>query len=232
MQWQPPDEPAWTQPIENRRAKEQIARALAGRVSDRQIIGVGSGSTAFLALLAVAARVRRERFHVECVPTSLETESYCAHLGLTVTTLVSARPDWCFDGADEIDPDHNMIKGRGGAFLREQLVFAAARERIIIADESKRVAHLGASHPIPLAVVPEATSFVRWHLRAELGVEPQVRPARAKDGGVITEGGFSVLDLPVDGSIAPRELEARLVATPGIIATGLFVGYEFEVISQ
>ena len=71
-------------------------------------------------------RVKQEGLNILCVPTSLEIESYCTTLGQTITSLVNARPDWCFDGADEVDPENNLIKGRGGAFVREQLVFAAA----------------------------------------------------------------------------------------------------------
>ena len=124
--------------------------------------GIGSGSTSFLALLALSDRVKKEGLNILCVPTSLEIESYCTALGLTITTLVNARPDWCFDGADEVDPDNNLIKGRGGAFVREQLVFAAAPQRVILVDESKFVPQLGTSFGVPLAVVPEASAHPRY----------------------------------------------------------------------
>lgn len=224
-------EPAWPTEIDNRAAKEQIARSLAGRAADGQVIGVGSGSTAFLALVELGHRVARERLHVACIPTSLEIESYCAQLGLPVTTLAAARPDWCFDGADEVDPKHNVIKGRGGAFLREELVFAAAGKRVLLVDQSKFVPRLGVRHPVPLGVVPEGASLVRERLRDRLGAAPTVRPAGGKDGGVMTEEGLVVMDLPIDGSIEPAELRQILLTTPGILATGLFVGYEFEVLS-
>lgn len=231
MNWTGLDEPTWSGEITNRADKERIAHTLAGRAADGQVIGIGSGSTAFLALSALAARVRGEGLRIRCVATSAEIEDYCTRLGLELTTLVNVRPDWCFDGADEVDPHHNLIKGRGGAFLREQLVFAAAPERVILVDRSKFVDRLGSVHPVPLAVIPEAVNLVRHRLGRELGTEPAVRPAGGKDGGVIAEGGFAVLDLPIDGSLEPAELERRLLATPGIVATGLFIGYHFEIIS-
>lgn len=230
MQWEGQQVPAWNGSISNEEAKRKIATQLAGRARDGQVIGIGSGSTSFLALLALAQRVVQENLSIRCVATSLEIESYCTALGLPVTTLVDARPDWCFDGADEVDSNNNMIKGRGGAFVREQLVFAAAPSRIILIDESKFVPRLGTNFGVPLAVVPEATNLVRYLLRQQTGAEPVVRPASGKDGGVIDEQGSVVMDLPIDGSIPTPELESLLLTTPGVSATGLFVGYEFEVI--
>lgn len=231
MDWSGLSTPKWPGKISNETAKAEIAEKLVARASDGQVIGIGSGSTSFLALLALAQRVKNEGLAIRCVPTSLEIEAYCTALGLSVTTLVNARPDWAFDGADEVDPDHNLIKGRGGAFVREQLVFASAPKRIILVDESKFVPTLGTSFGVPLAVVPEAANFVRATLSADLGTAPEVRPAGGKDGGVIDEHGSLVMDLQIDGSRSPAELERYLLTVPGISATGLFVGYEMEVIS-
>ncbi|MFZ1669343.1 MAG: ribose 5-phosphate isomerase A [Candidatus Nanopelagicales bacterium] len=230
MHWEGQATPKWPTEISNLDSKREIARQLADRAADGQVIGIGSGSTSFLALLALAERVHSQGLSVTCVPTSIEIESYCAALGLPVTTLLASRPDWCFDGADEVDPDHNMIKGRGGAFVREQFVFAAASSRVILVDQSKFVSRLGVNHAVPLAVAPEAANMVRSSLLDSLGVEPSVRPAGGKDGGVINESGSLVMDLPVDGSKNPVELERILLGTVGISATGLFVGYEFEII--
>ncbi|MGV1037572.1 MAG: ribose 5-phosphate isomerase A [Candidatus Nanopelagicales bacterium] len=230
MQWEGQATPKWPAEISNLESKREIARQLADRAANGQVIGIGSGSTSFLALLALAERVHSEGLTVACIPTSIEIEAYCAALGLPVTTLLASQPDWCFDGADEVDPNHNMIKGRGGAFVREQFVFAAAGSRVILVDESKFVPRLGVNHRVPLAVAPEAANLVRRSLGETLGVEPSVRPAGGKDGGVINESGSLVMDLPVDGSKTPADLERILLGTVGISATGLFVGYEFEII--
>ncbi len=234
MHWDDLMMPTWPSEISNIGSKREIAAQLANRASNGDVIGVGSGSTSFLALLALGERVQAEGLSIRCIPTSLEIESVCTRLGLSITSLVSARPDWCFDGADEIDPARNMIKGRGGAFVREQLVFAAAAKRIILVDESKFVPRLGQMHGVPLAVVPEATNLVRSTLQALIGTMPEVRPAGGKDGGVIDEHAAVVMDLAIDGRHDPhdpKELETLLLTTPGISATGLFVGYDYEIIS-
>lgn len=230
MLWDGLHTPVWPTPITNEPAKRAIADKLARRARDGQTIGIGSGSTSFLALLALHQRVVQERLSITCVCTSLEIEATCTQLGLPVSTLVNTRPDWCFDGADEVDPDGNMIKGRGGAFVREQLVFAAARQRVILVDESKFVPRLGQVHKLPLAVVPEAQNLVKELVRNAIGATAEVRPAGGKDGGVIDEQGSIIMDVALDGSLPPGEVETRLLTTPGICATGLFIGYEIEFI--
>lgn len=231
MKWEITGSSEWTKAIDNRTEKEAIASRLASRAESGNVIGVGSGSTAYLAVIALADRVKSEGLNIKCVTTSYEAESYCVTLGLPVTTLNDHQPDWCFDGADEIDTAGNMIKGRGGAFVREQLVFAAAKKRIILADPSKIVARLGENFSVPLGVVPEAANLVRNELQRKLGAVPVVRPAGGKDGGVINEQGCSVMDLTIDGSFEPAELERILLTTPGVSATGLFIGYDYELIN-
>jgi ribose 5-phosphate isomerase A len=107
----------------------------------------------------------------------------CAELSVPTTSLLQVRPDWSFDGADEVDSDLNMIKGRGGAMLREKLLLASSPERYILIDESKKVAKLGERAPVPVEVIPEALQLVQSHLLEEFDVrEVEVRMAVAKDG--------------------------------------------------
>ena len=112
----------WSDTITNRESKEQLARMIAMRVQEGEIIGAGSGSTVYLALLAIAERIRTENLHVTVIPASMEISMECVRLGIPQTTLWMCRPDWTFDGADEVDPDHNLIKGRGGALFKEKLL--------------------------------------------------------------------------------------------------------------
>ena len=236
MRWNDVHRPVWTGSISNEAAKREVAGVVAARAEDGEVIGIGSGSTSFLALIALADRVRSEGLGVRCVPTSHEIAGYCADLGLDTTSLVDARPDWCFDGADEVDPARNLIKGRGGAFVREKLVFAAAPKRFILVDDSKFVDRLGQKFAVPLEVIPEALELVGAQLQDSLGVRPTVRPAGGKDGGVITEQGGLVLDLPLPPEVlADRSvtaLDALLNNTVGITGTGLFAGFELEVLSD
>lgn len=230
MNWDHLVKPRWTAQISNRQAKEQVATQIAQQAQDGQVIGIGSGSTSFLALLALAKRVNSEGLNIRCVPTSEEIAGYCTDLGLEVTSLLNARPDWCFDGADEVDDNLNLIKGRGGAFVREKLVFAASQRRYILVDASKFVQRLGQVHKLPLEVIPEAANLVRDSLRNATGEIPTVRPAGGKDGGVITEQGGLIMDLPLTGDIPIPELNVLLQTTVGITGTGLFTGFELTVL--
>lgn len=103
---------AWSGEISNREAKEKVARLLAEKVQDGDVIGVGSGSTAYLALFAIAERMREERLQITAIPTSHEITLTCIQLGIPVVSIFTETPDWYFDGADEVDRDKSLIKGR------------------------------------------------------------------------------------------------------------------------
>lgn len=223
--------PQWPAAIENYDAKARLAERLAERLADGDTVGVGSGSTSFLALTALAERARRRGWRFRAIVTSLEMEAACTQLDVEVVSLRQWRPDWSFDGADEVDPSRNMIKGRGGALLRERLVMASSPERYVVADATKLVERLGARHPVPLEVVPEALALVRASL-AELveGDVPTARSAGAKDGPVVTEHGNLLLDVRFPR--VDEELEGRLRALAGVVATGLFFGFDPVLISE
>lgn len=236
MEWSHVRAPQWPGTISNEAAKRQVAERVASRAADGEVIGIGSGSTSFLALLALADRVQGEGLAVTCVPTSHEIAGYCTALGLPTVSLLAGRPDWCFDGADEVDPERNLIKGRGGAFVREKLVFAAARQRFILVDDSKFVTRLGERFAVPLEVIPEAVNLVRDTLADVLGSVPTIRPAGGKDGGVITEQGGIIMDLHVTEAVldahTPTDLAVLLDHTVGITGSGLFAGFDLEVLSD
>lgn len=217
----------WCRPISNREAKEEIARIVARRAMSGHIIGAGSGSTSFLTLLELAKRSREEQLSLSIVPTSLEIEFACAALGLTYLPYAPSKIDWCFDGADEVDPTGRLIKGRGGALNRERLVFAAASHRVVVADASKSVSRLGCNFPVPIEVDPH------WAHRAFSEIERMehvksitLRLGVAKDGPVITEGGGVLFDAWFD-QIDDHD-EESLLRVPGVRCTGIFSGFTFE----
>ena len=172
MQWNAAesDHPEWATTIENYEAKSRVATEAAQRLRDGDVVGVGSGSTSMLALHALVNQARRETWQFSAITTSLEMAIACAELSVPTTSLLQLRPDWSFDGADEVDGDLNMIKGRGGAMLREKLLLASSPERYILIDESKRVTKLGEKAPVPVEVIPEALQLVRSHLLEEFDV--------------------------------------------------------------
>ena len=108
----------WSNEIINREAKERVAREIAATAKAGDVIGAGSGSTVYLTLFELAKRIHEEYLHLEVIPASQEISMTCIQLGIPQTTLWDKRPDWTFDGADEVDPDRNLIKGRGGAMFQ------------------------------------------------------------------------------------------------------------------
>lgn len=150
-------------------------------------------------------------------------------LGIPVTSLWEHKPDWTFDGADEIDTEHNMIKGRGGAMFKEKLLISSSPRTYIIADPSKIVTKLGSRFPIPIEIFPEALTYVEEVLRAYNPKEIKLRMAEGKDGPVITENGNLILDAWFDN--IPNNLEESIKSITGVIECGLFIHYNVQIIS-
>ncbi len=222
----------WSGEISHRQEKEAAAARVAERVRSGDVIGVGSGSTAYLAILALGERIAREGLAITAVPTSLEVAQVCAAVGLATADLAEVRPDWGFDGADEVHRRGDvvrLIKGRGGAMFREKLVMAAQRETLILVDRSKTVERLGERFPVPVETHPSAVHLVEERLRALGAGEITLRSAASKDGPVITENGNLILDARFD-DIADR-LEGDIAAIPGALGSGLFVGYPVEIVT-
>src|ERR1700749_561905 len=155
---------AWSDTIINREAKQKVALKIAEKVKDGDVIGVGSGSTSFMALIAIAERVKAEKLNIKAIATSIELSMACSKLGVPLTTLFEHRPDWLFDGADEVDPNRSLIKGRGGAMFKEKLMMSSSPVNYIIVDESKFVDKLGSKFPVPVEVFPAALLLVEERL--------------------------------------------------------------------
>ena len=228
MNWETAAKFDWSGPISNRPAKEAVARRIAENVKDGEVIGVGSGSTSYLAVLAIAERVRQDGLNVSAVCTSHEVTLACAAAGLPVATLLQRRPDWAFDGADEVDPDRSLIKGRGGAMFLEKLVMRAAPKTFILVDESKMVSKLGAKFAVPVEVLPMALHVVENGLLSLGATEIAMRLAVKKDGPVITESGNFIFDVRFRD--IHKSLERDIKAITGVIESGLFIGHPFEII--
>ena len=107
----------WSDTIINLEGKQKVAVKIAEMVKDGDVLGVGSGSTVYISLIAIAEKIKIEKLNIKAIPTSIEISMFCSKLGIPLTSMVEARPDWLFDGADEVDPKHSLIKGRGGAIV-------------------------------------------------------------------------------------------------------------------
>ncbi len=230
MKFIQPAFPVWVNEIPNRAAKEAIARSVAARARDGEVIGVGSGSTAYLTVLALGERVRAHGLSIAGIPTSSELAFACAAAGIMVTSLKAARPDWAFDGADEVDDRQRLIKGRGGALLHEKAVMVMSPNTLILIDDSKLVSRLGSRFPIPVEVVPYCVHHAIESLVALGAAEVSLRMAKGKDGPVITEAGNFLLDARF--AHIEDSLEAAISAIVGVVESGLFVGYRVELVKQ
>jgi ribose 5-phosphate isomerase A len=229
MNWETAEKFDWSGPISNRPAKEELGRQIAAKAKDGDVIGVGSGSTSYLAIRALGERVKKERLSVSAVCTSHEVTMACAAAGIPVTTLFNARPDWCFDGADEVDPDQNLIKGRGGAMFLEKLVMRSAAKSFILVDSSKMVKRLGEKFAIPVEFLPESLHVVERELLALGATELSLRLAVGKDGPIITQSGNFVFD--VRFREIGKSMERDIKSITGVIESGLFIGHPVEVLT-
>lgn len=212
--------------------KQEVGRAAAAQVKDGMVLGLGTGSTAEAFLHALADRVR-DGLTVRGVPTSQRTAELCGQLGIGLTDL-EADPvlDLCIDGADEIDPDLNLIKGGGGALLREKIVAAAAPSMLVIADASKCVNTLGA-YPLPVEINPfgaAATVAAIERVSEALGLKANGRmrhiaaTSQAESAPFVTDGGHWILDCSYGSIPEPAALDQALRTIPGVVETGLFIG--------
>lgn len=205
--------------------KRKAAFEAVKHVEDGFVVGLGSGSTAALAIEALGEKTKRERLDVLAVPTSYQAFLLAAKHEITVTTLEEHGViDVTIDGADQIDPKLNLIKGMGAALAREKIVASASKQNIIIADESKRVKMLGENgHPVPIEVLPFAIGLVKRRIEA-VGGTTVLREGKGKVGPVITDNGNAVLDAVFGEIHKASELEVKLKMIPGVVETGLFVG--------
>lgn len=216
---------------------DELKRRAAEKAAETELrsgmkLGLGTGSTAKHFVDIVGERIRAGERYL-CVPTSEATRAQAESLGIPLTTLEEiGEIDLTVDGADEFDPALNLVKGAGGALLREKMVASNSKRMIVIADASKQVARLGA-FPLSVEVVrfahPASARAIVKAFAAE-GITATPRLRLAKDGTpYVTDNGNFIYDCANDGIAEPRKLAARLDGVPGVVEHGLFVGLCFAV---
>jgi ribose 5-phosphate isomerase A len=195
------------------------------------VVGLGTGSTAVHLIVALGERLRAGRLRdVRGVPTSFDAGRLAREHGIPLLPLeVTDRIDLAIDGADEVDPNLDLIKGGGAAHTREKIVDALADRFVVIVDRDKLVDRLGARCAVPVEVLPIALAPVERRLR-ELGGEPELRLGQRKAGPVVTDQGNLVLDVRFAEIACPGELERALNNVPGVVENGLFVGLADRVL--
>lgn len=198
-------------------------------VEPGQTIGLGTGRAAAQFVRALGARVK-DGLEVRGVPTSDATEALAADLGIPLVTLAEAGEiDVTFDGADEFTPERDLVKGWGGALVREKIVAASSRRLVILVGPEKKVGRLGERGKLPVEIVPFGRVLCERRL-AEMGHSPTIREA---DGGpFLTDNGNFILDCAVQPLADARAVEDAILAVPGVVGTGLFLGMADAVLCQ
>lgn len=205
--------------------KQQVGKAAADRVQSGTIVGLGTGSTTAYALQYLGERLKTgDLKDIQGIPTSFQAEVLAKQYGIPLVTLNDVdRIDVAIDGADEVDPNKNLIKGGGAAHTREKIVDSLAEVFIVVVDSSKLVDKLGSTFLLPVEVLPMAVTPVTRAIE-KLGGKPQLRMGVKKAGPVITDQGNFVIDVKFDSIDDPAELEKTLNNIPGVLENGLFVG--------
>lgn len=217
---------------QNQAKAAAAARALE-YVSQGMRLGLGTGSTAAIFVDLLGEKVR-QGLQVICVPTSERTREQAQALGISLTTLdETPELDLTIDGADEFDPNLVLIKGGGGALLREKIVAAASSRMVVITDDSKEVAQLG-RFPLPVEVVPFGLGATRLAVEkaiASAGCGGEITLRKGADGHeFVTDGGHYILDCALQKIPDPQRLSDCLLAVPGVVETGLFIGIASAIV--
>ena len=202
--------------------KKAAALKAVELVRDGMVVGLGTGSTAKHMVIALGENVRAG-MRLRGVPTSRETAMLATQQGIVLIDTDNAWViDVAIDGADQVDPSFNLIKGGGGALLKEKIVAASAKQFIVLVDQTKRVLVLGGSFPLPIEVIP----FGWGSTAREIEALTQSRVVlRERNGAPFkTEAGNMIVDVHLARIDQPRELEIALNQIPGVVETGLFVG--------
>jgi ribose 5-phosphate isomerase A len=214
----------------NKELKKAVGVAAAGLIHDGMVCGLGTGSTVAFLLAELGRRVKEENLKITGVPTSFQSRLLCKEYGIPLLEIQDCSElDLAIDGADEVDPAFNVIKGGGAAHTREKIVAVMAKKFVVIVDESKMVDRLGQSFPVPVEVVPSALKYVTAVL-TKLGGEPQLRLGIRKDGPVITDNGQFVVDVKFEAGTDLKEADRILHQTPGVVETGLFYDLARQVL--
>jgi len=212
--------------------KQAVATAAVAQIQDGMVLGLGSGSTAALMIQELGAKLRRGELNdIVGVTTSFQGEVLAAELGIPLQSLNAvARIDLAIDGADEVDPAMQLIKGGGACHVQEKLVACRADRFVVVVDASKLVDTLNLGFLLPVEVLPGAWRQVKGQL-GEMGGDAQLRMAVRKAGPVVTDQGNLVLDVSFAGGIQdPLGLEKDINNLPGVLENGLFVNLTDQVL--
>ena len=204
-------------------AKKNAALEAVKHIKGGLIVGLGSGSTAAYAIQEIGRLIHQKNWKILGVPTSYQAFLLAVDNGISITTLTEhPKLDLTIDGADQVDPDLNLIKGMGGALTKEKIVALASKQNIIVTDETKLTKKLGTNQPVPIEVLPFAIALVESRIKKMKG-NPILREGKGKVGPIITDNGNFIVDADFGPIDAPDKLNSELKSIPGLVETGLFI---------
>ena len=212
--------------------KKAVAEAAVNEVTSNMIVGLGSGSTAAIMIKTLANKIKAgELKEIRGVPTSFQSEVLALELGIPLIDLVSVdQIDLAIDGADEVNPAYQLIKGGGACHVREKLVASKANKLLIVVDQTKLVKNLNEEFPLPVEVLPSAWKQVKDVIE-DMDAQCKLRLAEKKAGPVVTDEGNLILDVLFNGGIKnPKEIELQINNIPGVLENGLFVDLTYKVL--
>ena len=212
--------------------KKAVAEAAVNEVTSNMIVGLGSGSTAAIMIKTLANKIKTgELKEIRGVPTSFQSEVLALELGIPLIDLVSVdQIDLAIDGADEVNPAYQLIKGGGACHVREKLVASKANKLLIVVDQTKLVKNLNEEFPLPVEVLPSAWKQVKDVIE-DMDAQCKLRLAEKKAGPVVTDEGNLILDVLFNGGIKnPKEIELQINNIPGVLENGLFVDLTYKVL--
>ena len=212
--------------------KKAVAEAAVKEVTSNMIVGLGSGSTAAIMIKTLANKIKAgELKNIRGVPTSFQSEVLALELGIPLIDLASvSQIDLAIDGADEVNPDYQLIKGGGACHVREKLVASKANKLLIVVDQTKLVENLNEVFPLPVEVLPSAWKQVKDVIE-KMDAKCNLRMAEKKAGPIVTDEGNLILDVLFNGGIKnPKEIELQINNIPGVLENGLFVDLTYKVL--
>ena len=212
--------------------KKAVAEAAVNEVTSNMIVGLGSGSTAAIMIKTLANKIKiGELKEIRGVPTSFQSEVLALELGIPLIDLVSVdQIDLAIDGADEVNPAYQLIKGGGACHVREKLVASRANKLLIVVDQTKLVKNLNEEFPLPVEVLPSAWKQVKDVIE-NMDAQCKLRMAEKKAGPVVTDERNLILDVLFNGGINnPKEIELQINNIPGVLENGLFVDLTYKVL--
>ena len=210
--------------IENKEAKEKLAKKILDKVKDGQTIGFGSGTTSYITAIEIGKKVKQEHLNITAIPTSKEIKEVCEEYEIKIGNLIENEIDWGFDGADEVELDKLwLIKGKGAAMFKEKLNILTSPKTYILVDKTKIVEKLGEKCKVPIEVFPQALKYVSGKLEKLGALDITYRG--------FTENNNGILDVKFEN--IGQELEKKIKEITGVIESGLFLNYKnIEIITD